>query len=90
MLEDLHAEGWPRWNVSLGSASTLKDLVHKLRNGTAHGRYRFSSNDRDPNEVTIIVEDALKGKVNWRAEITAEKLKDFCYRFLDVVENELG
>ena len=84
-LEDLYAQGWPQWNISLGSANTLKDLVRKLRNGTAHGRYRFSSNARDPEDVTLIVEDALNGKVHWRAEITAVDLKEFCYRFLTVL-----
>lgn len=89
-LDDLYASGWPKWKISIGDANTLKDLVHKLRNATAHGRYQFSSDDRDPEDVHIIVEDASGGKVNWRGEISSAELKDFCYRFLALIEDELG
>ena len=89
-LEDLHAQGWPRWNVRIGEASSLRDLIMRVRNGTAHGRYRFSSNDQDPKNVTLIVGDGPPGTLKWRAAITAADLKDFCLRFLDVVEDELG
>jgi len=89
-LDDLYALGWPRWRISIGYANTLSDLTLKLRNATAHGRYQFSSDDRDPEKVELIVEDAYEGEVNWRARISSAGLKDFCYRFLDLIEDELG
>ena len=52
-MSDLVKQGWPQWEITLGSARTLGQLVHRLRNATAHGQMSFSSDNRDPEEVYI-------------------------------------
>jgi len=90
ILEDLYANGWPRWNITVGHSKTLSDLTHMLRNATAHGHYKFSSDERDPKDVWLVIENIKNRKVTWQAQISAADLKTFCYRFLQVVENETG
>jgi hypothetical protein len=84
--------GWPAWNISLGNAKTLDDLVRHLRNAISHRRFTFSSDSPDGAEVTITFEDA-KGDtapVHWRASIEADQLRAFCLKFLALVDPTLG
>ena len=91
-LEVLYLQGWPRWHIQLGTAKTLSDLIDRVRNATAHGRIKFSSESREPTDVMVTVEDAKSktSPVTWRAEILASDLRDFCFRFLDLIEDEIG
>ena len=91
-LDDLHEQGWPTWNVTLGSCDTLGCLIHRVRNATAHGRLHFSSDSRILSEVMVTVEDAWpnSGEVHWRAEVRADHLYDFCIRLADRVEDMIG
>lgn len=91
-LEVLYQQGWPRWNIELGTAKRLSDLIERVRNATAHGRIKFSSECREPSQVMVTVEDAKSrtSTVTWRAKISAADLRDFCLRFLDLIENEIG
>lgn len=91
-LEVLVASGWPKWTFEFGSCDTLEDLMRRLRNSIAHGHFEFSSESTDLNAVTISVEDyKSRGAVLiWRAKISAVDLKDFCLRFIELVEQVLG
>lgn len=75
-MVDLANEGWPQWEITLGDANTLGQLIRRLRNATAHGRMSFSSDSRIPEDVYIQVEDFRpKGKQPfWRAIIRASDL----------------
>lgn len=83
-LKELYAQGWPRWDITKFppmEPQTLGKLAWHLRNAASHGRYHFSSDSRDPRQVTITVKDKPMGKnrpINWRASIRAEKLYIFC------------
>jgi len=68
------------------------DLVYHLRNAVAHGHVRFSSDDRDPAQVAIEVEDYKPNAQApyWCARITADDLRAFCFRFIDLLENTIG
>lgn len=87
-LAALVNQGWPDWDICLGECNTLGDLVRHLRNAVAHGKMQFSSDSLDPKLVTITVEDfkPKKKRPYWRAKIGAPKLKDFCLRFIDLLE----
>jgi hypothetical protein len=93
-MASLAAEGWPTWQISLGKAETktLHDLVRHLRNAASHGRLDFTSNSPDPAQVEIIAEDKrpASSQVTWRAQIRADQLRDFCYRFLEFIDNRIG
>ena len=88
-LSDLYVRGWPPWDIqhdapkpSMPTTQTLGDLVWHLRNAAAHGRFLFlgEPDSRYLSDVQIQVEDAPgeKEPVNWRAQISAEGLYEFC------------
>ena len=91
-LGDLVSEGWPEWDVAKGKADTLGQLARHIRNAAAHGHITFSSDSRYLHEVLITVEDSPdSGKsINWRAEITGDKLYDFCIKFAAHVRETIG
>jgi hypothetical protein len=91
-LDDLVAQGWPKWNFSFGTSDTLDDLVYHLRNAVAHGHMSFSSDSRHVEEVSIEVEDYQKKgtKLYWRASIGINDLQLFCYKFVDLIEETIG
>ena len=88
----LRADGWPEWRVTLGQCNPLGDFIYHLRNAVAHGHVRFSSDDRDLNRVTIEVEDYKQGESApyWRACVSGRDLREFCLKFIDLVEQTLG
>ena len=59
-LSQLIDDGWPQVAITKGRSDTLGDLVRHIRNAAAHGRLRFSSDQRDPEAVTIYVDDGPK------------------------------
>lgn len=83
-LNSLHQEGWPQWEILQGTCETLYDLVRHLRNATSHGHLDFSSNSRVMEEVDIKVTDR-----DWQARICVKELRDFCFRFIDLLEGWL-
>ena len=89
-LDDLYKEGWPQWNIAVGSSGTLSELVRPLRNATAHGRLTFSSESRLLHEVEISFWDCQWGAApHWEASINGSDLHEFCLRFTDLVEDVL-
>lgn len=89
-LRELHEEGWPRWNIAVGTSGTLSELVHRLRNATAHGRLTFSSESRSLDEVEISFWDSIgTAAPHWKADINGRDLYEFCLRFTDLVEDVL-
>ena len=91
-LKELSERGWPSWKITLGSAETLHYLIRRIRNATAHGRIRFSSDSRELSEVTITVEDVRQNETLafWRAEIGGEELYAFCLLFIEYIEDTIG
>ena len=93
-LEELEKNGWPKWTIVQdrnGETATLGKLIYHLRNAAAHRRIGFSSDDADMEEVVIHFEDARPKKpVDWRAEIQAADLQDFCVRFSRSLEELTG
>lgn len=89
-LNDLEAQGWPHWNISLGAqdCQTLGRLVNRLRNAIAHRRVTFSSDSGYMDEVDLEFEDQLPNAPNphWRASISADQLLSFCIRFTTLIE----
>lgn len=55
LLSRLADEGWPSWiqDAHLEAAITLGRLAYHLRNALAHRRIEFSSDSREPADVTI-------------------------------------
>ena len=88
----LRAAGWPDWQILLGECSTLGDLIYHLRNAAAHGHVTFSSDDPDLKRVSIEVEDYKPGASTpyWRASIRGHDLREFCLRFIALIEETLG
>lgn len=90
-LKQLYADGWPKWNITKfppNEPQTLGKLAWHLRNAASHGLYHFSSNSREPHEVTITVKDKPIGKpINWRASIRADELYNFCQCLTNYMAN---
>ncbi len=100
-LEVLYDQGWPVWDIQLdephssnSKTETLGDLVWHLRNAAAHGRFNFlgDADSRYLDAVKLQVEDApnQKAKVNWRAQIPAESLYEFCLRLSFHIDENFG
>jgi hypothetical protein len=91
-LNALVREGWPQWEISLGTSETLGNLVYHLRNATSHCHLYFSSDSRLMDEVDIEVEDYKPHAEApyWRARICATELRRFCLKFISLLENTLG
>lgn len=99
-VNEMRAEGWLGWSVTLDSpkkgkplTNNLEELLYHLRNAVAHGRLVFSSDSPRITEVVVTVEDQPNGAravVNWRAEITGPALRHFCMRFLEFVDGVVG
>lgn len=93
-ISHLINNGWPAWKFTLGGSpgDTLGELAYHLRNGAAHGRVKYSSDDPNPSKVIITFEDAdPKTKtVYWRASIVAADLLEFCYRYAEHLDNVIG
>lgn len=91
-LNALIQQGWPKWEIFSGSCETLGQLVRHLRNAVAHGHMRFSSESRIMDDVEIEVEDYKpQAKVShWAARIRATELRDFCLRFIDLLDQTIG
>lgn len=94
-LAELESEGWPRWEILLdetGDTTTLGKLTRHLRNAASHRRLKFSCDDRDMSLVEVEFEDAAntKSAPNWRAQINAASLKEFCDRFTKRLEGLVG
>jgi len=91
-LEALVARGWPEWEITLGSCTTLGDLIWHLRNAAAHGNLRFSSENRDLTKVTIFVHDKKRRNAPpyWKAHIRADRLREFCLKFIDLLHSYVG
>ena len=93
-MSEIGLEGWPDQIMKLGKdkTATLGDLIHHLRNAVAHGRMTFSSDDRELGQVTLTFEDRPnKGApTNWRAQINAQQLRQFCNWLMDKIEDTVG
>lgn len=91
-LNALVRKGWPQWEISLGTCRTLYDLVWHLRNAISHGHLDFSSESRVMDDVDLVVEDYeyLAKDPNWRARISVKELRNFCLRFINLLENTIG
>ncbi len=92
-LSDLKKKRWPEWSISVGDSNTLAELIRHLRNAASHGRIVFSSDSRSPSKVWIEAEDYSKRKaikLTWKASIRADQLREFCLRFIDLIENTIG
>jgi hypothetical protein len=95
-MVEMDREGWPKWQITLDQGTrktdTLGEIVRHLRNAAAHGRLSFTSDSPDPRDVEIIAEDSppQSSDPNWRAKITADQLRCFCFRLLDFIEETVG
>ena len=86
-LDYLTSQGWPAWDFSKGTSSTLIDLIRHLRNAVAHGHIWFSSDDRKAENVVLTFRDKRpkEKEYKWEVSITAADLRIFCERFVDLV-----
>jgi hypothetical protein len=91
-LVNLHAQGWPEWNVTLGRCSTLGELARHLRNAAAHGRITYCSEGLSVLTDTLTVEDLRpqSSRPYWRASISGNELRRFCERFIELIEDTIG
>jgi len=87
-LDELVKAGWPAWQVSEGTSSTLGELVRHLRNAVAHGHLTFSSDSRHINEVAIEFADyeSKRPEPDWAARIETRDLRTFCLKFIELLE----
>lgn len=79
MLDDLEANGWPKWKFTIGESSDLQDLLIHIRNAVSHHRLSFSSDSRNIEDVEITFRDRrpAKDSDNWQAHISAKDLQQF-------------
>ena len=91
-LIDLAARGWPKWKIAVGSCMTLGELTRHLRNAVAHGRITYSSDGRSDLTVILTVTDCRvkNAAPYWKASIRASDLRQFCEKFIELIENTIG
>jgi hypothetical protein len=91
-VDSLAKQGWPQWEMRLGDSETLGELVRHIRNATAHGHIRFSSDSRQLGQVGIEISDFKPDSDEpfWVARIGGPELRDFCIRFVALIEGALG
>ena len=101
-LQDLESEGWPTWNILQDDykdnpTNNLYTLTRRLRNAVAHGQVKFTSDSGKIEDVKILVEDKRSSKGSktkkrdfWVAEIEATKLRAFCFKFFDFIDDYIG
>jgi hypothetical protein len=85
-LSALEKSGWPTWHETKPSKG-LGELIHKLRNAIAHRNVQFSSDDREASNVVLTFESE---NGDWAATISANELKRFCLKFIELIENTIG
>lgn len=86
VLNDFYNSGRPMWDETPPSEK-LGNLIHNLRNAIAHGDINFSSDDREASKVIVTFKSK---KRDWQAKIPADNLKNFCLKFIEVIENTIG
>ena len=93
-MSDIGLEGWPDQIMELGreKANTVEDFIHHLRNAVAHGRVKFSSDDRELAKVILTFEDCKNKDAPpfWRARINAQQLRQFCDWLMKKIEDSVG
>ena len=99
-LADLAQKGWPTWNIPLDEpikpthpkTETLDTLLVHVRNAVAHGRISFTSDAPNLEAVGLLIEDATTrtASPHFKADISASDLKDFCLRFLKLLDERVG
>ena len=85
-LSVVYEWGWPIWNETQPSKG-LGQLIHNLRNAIAHGNVQFSSDDREARKVVVTFRSE---NGDWQATILAHDLKNFCLRFIELIEDTIG
>jgi hypothetical protein len=86
LLSTLVLSNWPKWEETEPSKG-LGQLIHRLRNAIAHGKVRFSSEDREASNVIITFGS---NSAAWQAKISARDLRDFCLRFIELIHHAIG
>jgi hypothetical protein len=90
-LSDLEAAGWPHWSQTGWQATDLRHLLRRIRNATAHSGITFSSDSAQAVEVRIAFDCYFEEENrDWQGEIAADKLLEFCERFLRYVDDYVG
>lgn len=91
-LEKLVQQGWPKIEMSGEKCTTLGRFVYHLRNAAAHGRMRYSSDSHDYSQVVVKIEDYKPNQSTpyWSASMDAAQLRDFCLRFVALLEETIG
>jgi hypothetical protein len=87
-LADLALKGWPQLKMEGAKCETLGKLVKRLRNAFAHREVKFTSDSRNIKDVAIHMENHLDGQKTWCADITAEELRAFCLKFVDLLQKD--
>jgi hypothetical protein len=89
-LETLRNQGWPQWDLTVGTCDTLGQLIRKFRHAVAHGNVRFTSESRLLDEVFVEVanfsQPPAKGPPTWAARMRADRLREFCLRLIYLFE----
>jgi hypothetical protein len=93
-MSAIKLEGWPDEIMEMGKdkTKTLGDFVHHMRNALAHGRIWFSSDNRNLNEVTLVLKDrkSPKSPVYWRARLNGGHLRQFCDTLMKWIESSVN
>jgi hypothetical protein len=76
------------WRFTVGSSTTLTDLVRHLRNAISHRRLYFSSNSRELEDVEVRFHDCKNpnGPADWEATINGANLFEFVLQFADLLK----
>jgi hypothetical protein len=91
-LAELSDRGWPKWKISLSTCSTLGELTRHVRNAVAHGRITYWSDSRSDMRVALTITDcrSKNSAPYWRASIQAAGLRQFCEKFIELIDNTIG
>jgi hypothetical protein len=87
-LGNLEQNGWPSWKFLIGDSNNLADLLWHLRNALSHRRIRFSSDDRNLQNVDVTFSDRSSNTTadNWSAQINAADLLTFALNLSKLID----
>jgi len=90
-LDVATATGWPEVRATIGSHSTVGDLVRKMRNAFAHGNIDFLAGPRgEISALRIWNSPPHNSGKTWEALLTVFEMRSFLMCFVQLAKSLHG
>jgi hypothetical protein len=90
-MSNLNLQEWPERIVKTGKDESIGEFMSHMRNAVAHRKITFSSDSPNPEEVILTFNSRdYKHKIDWEASFNGSQLRQFCNKFMDLIEKRVG